>query len=106
MWDEMEYKDVKSKLEAKCKDNFVSEYRVYHSFDNVYIHIKEKTLEAKVIVLFIDYLKVVDIINSKIDLIKYEDIINIYWGRLNEHKTDKKRLGKIANFYKWYYLYK
>ena len=91
----MEYKDVKSKLEAKCKDNFVSEYRVYHSFDNVYIHIKEKTLEAKVIVLFIDYLKVVDIINSKIDLIKYEDIINIYWGRLNEPKRNNRKFKRL-----------
>ena len=74
----MEYKDIKSKLEAKCKDNFVSEYRLYHSLDNVYIHIKEKTLETKVIVLFIDYLKIVDINKNEIELIKYKDIINIY----------------------------
>lgn len=93
----MEYKDIKSKLEAKCKDNLVSEYRVYHSLDNVYIHIKEKTLETKVIVLFIDYLKIVDINKNEIELIKYKDIINIYWGRL---KMENKKVRVIRDWEK------
>ncbi len=74
----MENKDIKTKLEEKCKDNFVSEYRIYHSLDTLYISTKKKIIETKVIVLFIDYLKIVDINNSEIDLIKYNDIINIY----------------------------
>ena len=85
----MEYKDIKTKLEEKCKDNFVSEYRVYHSLDTLYISTKKKIIETKVIVLFIDYLKVVDIINSEIDLIKYKDIINIYWGINMENKKTR-----------------
>ena len=93
----MEYKDIKTKLEEKCKDNFVSEYRIYHSLDTLYISTKKKIIETKVIVLFIDYLKIVDINNSEIDLIKYNDIINIYWGRLS---MENKRVKVIRDWEK------
>ena len=55
----MENKDIKTKLEEKCKDNFVSEYRIYHSLDTLYISTKKKIIETKVIVLFIYYFVIV-----------------------------------------------
>ena len=76
----MNYEEIKTKLNEnfRCDFSFISGYRCFESVAMFYISTKITILKGDLIVFFNEYIKLINIGNSEIFLIKYEDILNIY----------------------------
>ena len=73
----MEMRQVYEEIEKQCKKSFIAGYDMYHTIALVYIWTKEDFFIGDLIIFAESYLKLINIVDNKINLIFYKDIISI-----------------------------
>lgn len=76
----MDIEDIKTELNKSFRYEFcfISGYRCLQTLGMFYISTKMVVCKGDLIIFFNEYLKLINIGNSEIFLIKYEEILNIH----------------------------